>query len=47
MNDKNKKKEYVIPEADLVEFAKEDIITLSGDGLGRLWWGGDDTTEPF
>ena len=45
MNDKKKKKEYVIPEAELVEFANDDIITLSG--LGTLYWGSDDTTEDF
>ena len=44
MNDK--KKEYVVPEADIVEFAKEDIITLSGFG-NTLWWGGDDNKEGF
>ena len=44
MDDKKKKK-YVIPEADLVEFADEDIITLSG--FGALYWGDDDNTEGF
>ena len=34
MNDKKKKKEYVIPEADLIEFGCEDIITESGDHWG-------------
>ena len=45
MNDKKKKKEYVIPEADLVEFVKEDIITVSG--LANWWGGGDNNTEHF
>ena len=31
MNDKKKKKEYVIPEAEIVCLSKEDIITSSGD----------------
>lgn len=46
MNDKKKK--YIIPEAEVVDFSKEDIITLSSatqnameDGL----WGDDDNTE--
>ena len=46
MNDKKKK--FVIPEANVVDFANDDIITLSGatqtamtDGL----WGNDDNTE--
>ena len=47
MNDKKKKKEYVKPESEIIEFSGEDIITLSGDGLDRLWWGGDDNVEPF
>ena len=29
MNEKNKKKEYVVPKADLVIFADQDIITIS------------------
>ena len=46
MNDKKKKKEFVIPEADIVSFADDDIITLSG--VGTLYWGGDDNKEkPF
>lgn len=45
MNDKNKKKKYVIPEAEIVDFANEDIITLSG--ADRLYWGAGDNEEPF
>ena len=44
MNDKKKNKKYVVPEADLVEFANDDIVTVSGFG-GTLYWGGDDNTE--
>ena len=43
MVDKNKKK-YVIPEADILVFTDEDIITLSGNGQ-TLYWGHDDNTE--
>ena len=42
MNDKKKKKEYVIPEAELVEFGLEDIITESA---GTTGWGSDNNTE--
>ena len=45
MNDKKKKKEYVKPEADVLEFADEDIITLSG--FGTLYWGSEDDKEDF
>ena len=44
MNDKKKKKEYVIPEANVVEFANEDVILTSnpfkGDGGtdNGEWW---------
>lgn len=42
MDDKKKKK-YVIPEAEILDFANDDIITLSGDdeaswGDGAEWW---------
>ena len=46
MNDKKKKKEYAVPEADLIEFADEDIITLS-TGTEKLDWGGGENEEPF
>ena len=45
MNDKKKKKEFVIPEAEIVNFADDDIITLSG--AEKLYWGGGDNIEPF
>lgn len=42
--DNKKKKKYVVPEAEIVDFANEDIITSSGD----RWWGGTgDNNEPF
>lgn len=33
----DKKKKYAKPEAEVVDFAKEDIITLSG-GTGTAGW---------
>ena len=46
MDDKKKKK-YVIPEAEIVDFANDDIVTVSGVG-GTLYWGGEDDKEkPF
>ncbi len=46
MNDKKKKKEYVIPEADLVEFANDDIITVSA-GTETAGWNTDNNTETW
>lgn len=40
-----RKKKYVEPKADVLVFAKEDIITISGEGT--LYWGHDDNTEEF
>ena len=40
------KKKYVIPVAEIVDFAKDDIMTTSGDG-GEWWMGGGDNAEPF
>ena len=39
MNDKKKKKEFVIPEANVVEFANDDIITVSTGETA--YWGGE------
>ena len=39
MDDKKKKK-YVIPEAEVVDFRDDDIITMSN--YGTLNWGDDD-----
>ena len=47
MNDKKKNKKYVIPEAEVVEFANDDIITLSGFADTLFWGGEDDTEKPF
>ena len=47
MNDKKKNKKYVIPEAEILDFANDDIVTVSGVG-GTLYWGGEDDKEkPF
>ena len=40
----DKKKRFVIPEAELVNFTNNDIITLSGDVQGA-YWGDDDNGE--
>ena len=37
-----KKKEFVAPEAEVVNFTSEDIITISAGNNG---WGGDNNTE--
>ena len=42
MNDKKKKKEFVKPEAEIVDFANDDIITLSSQTEAE-WY--DGTTE--
>ena len=41
----DKKKKFVIPDAEVVDFAMEDIITESLMGLGTLNWGDDDNKE--
>ncbi len=45
MNDKKKK--YVIPEAEKMEFGSDDIITLSGLDANNPNWTGDDNTEDW
>ena len=41
MND-NKKKRYISPEAEIVDFAEDDILTISGNAN---WWIEDDNQE--
>ena len=41
MND-NKKKRYVNPEAEIIDFAHDDILTISGNAN---WWIDDDNQE--
>ena len=36
----DKKKKFIAPEADVLDFAHDDIITLSGDETAT-WGGGD------
>ena len=45
MDDKKKKK-YVIPEAEVLDFVNDDIVTVSDDS-GEWWMGGGDNAEPF
>lgn len=44
-----KKKKFKIPEAEVVDFANDDIITLSGESQKAMdangVWGDDDNTE--
>ena len=46
MDDKKKKK-YVIPEAEVLDFANDDIMTTSGGDGGEWWMGDGDNAEPF
>ena len=45
----DKKKKFIMPEADLVSFSNDDIITLSGgatqEAMGDGVFGDDDNTE--
>ena len=43
----DKKKKYVIPEAEFVDFANDDIITWSGLDANNNDWVGDDNTEDW
>ena len=48
----DKKKKFVIPDAEVVDFAMEDIITeslASGDqaAMAGGLWGNDDNTEDW
>ena len=43
---KDEKKKFIIPDAEIIEFSNNDIITLS-DGTGNTDWGEDDNVEPF
>ena len=47
MDDKKKKK-FIIPEAEVIDFHNNDIITLSDGtqrGMDGGLWGDDDNTE--
>lgn len=41
---KRKRKKYIIPEAEIIEFTEKDIVSLSGLAT-TLYWGDDDNTE--
>ena len=43
----DKKKKYVAPVAETIDFANDDIITLSGVATGNADWTYDDNTETF
>ena len=43
----DKKKKYVIPEAEIIDFANDDIITLSGLLSNNANWLEDDNTEDW
>ena len=44
MDDKKKRK-FLVPEADLIGFSGEDIITTSN--VEDEWWCGDDNQETW
>ena len=41
----DKKKKYVIPEAEIVDFADEDIITFTNSGVFPDEWIGEDWSD--
>ena len=41
------KKKYVIPEAEILSFSDNDILTVSGVGEGTDDWEKDDNWEDF
>ena len=43
----DKKKKYVIPEAEVVDFNNDDIITLSAHNINNITWADDDNTEDW
>ena len=45
MNDKKKKK-YVVPEAEILDFANDDIVTVSADTESG-GWNTDNNTESW
>ena len=45
MNDKKKK--FIIPEAEMVDFGNNDIITISGAGANNADWALDPDGETF
>lgn len=45
MNDKKKK--FIIPEAEMVDFGNNDIITISGVATNNADWTQDPDVETF
>ena len=46
----DKKKKFVIPDAEVIDFAMEDIVTISAaeqKGMTNGLWGDDDNTESW
>ena len=46
----DKKKKFILPDAEVVDFANDDIITLSGatqEAMGVGVFGNDDNTEAW
>ena len=43
----DKKKKYVVPKAEKIDFADDDIITLSGRDANGIDWLYDPDGEPF
>lgn len=43
----DKKKKYIIPEAEVVDFNNGDIITLSAQNANNVNWIDDDNTEDW
>lgn len=43
----DKKKKFIPPEVEVIDFTDEDIITLSGAGAGNSNWNSDDNNEPW
>ena len=43
----DKKKKFVIPDAEVVDFAMEDIVTISAMAANNAAWDGDDNTEDW
>ena len=43
----DKKKKYLIPEAEVVDFKNDDIITLSARNANNINWIEDDNTEDW
>ena len=43
----DKKKKYVVPEVEVVNYDDSDIITISTTDTNNAYWGLDPDGEPF